>query len=239
MNETFAHRYLPGRDPLGHQVSLSKKVAFTIIGVAADSKYTGIEEKNTPMAYLPYTQMNEVGAMHVELRVSGNPAGFWTEVRKAVTSFSPNLALLQPMTQRAQFDKGISNERLVARLSIFFGALAVLLVATGLYGTLAYSVNRRTSELGIRMALGAQRGEVLWMILRESLIICAAGIAIGLPLAILCARALASLLYGLAPYDPLTISLAALGIAGICLAAGFVPARRAASVDPLVALRYE
>lgn len=239
VNETFAHRFLPGRDPLGHQVSFSSKIAFTIIGVAADSKYTNIRETNIPMAYFPYTQMSEVGAMHVELRVSGNPAGFWTEIRKAVASFSPNLALLQPMTQRAQFDAGISDQRLVARLSIFFGALAVLLVATGLYGTLAYNVNRRTSELGIRMALGAPRGKVLWMILRESLTICAIGIAVGLPLAILCTRALASLLYGLAPYDPLTIGLAALGIAAICLAAGFVPARRAASVDPLVALRYE
>lgn len=239
VNETFARRYLPGRDPLGHRVSFSKKVAFVIIGVAADSKYTGIEEKNMPMAYFPYTQIGQVGAMHVELRVSGNPAGFWPEIRKAVTSFSLDLALLQPMTQRAQFDQGISLERLAARLSIFFGALAVLLIATGLYGTLAYSVNRRTSEFGIRMAIGAQRGQLLWMILRESLVICAIGIAIGVPLAAACARSLASLLYGVTPDDPLTMALAALGIAAISLAAGFVPARRAASVDPLVALRYE
>lgn len=239
VNETFARRFLPGRQPLGHQVSFTRKLAFTIVGVAANSKYTGINEKNIPMAYFPYTQMTEMGAMHVEIRVSGNPTGFWNEIRKAVASFSPDLALLQPMTQRAQFDEGISQQRLVARLSIFFGALAVLLVATGLYGTLAYRVNRRTSELGIRMAVGAQRSELLWMILRESLIICAIGIAIGLPLAIVCARALASLLYGLAPYDPLIVGLACAGIAAISVAAAFLPARRAASVDPLVALRYE
>ncbi len=239
VNETFARRFLKDRLPLGHQVSFTPKLSFTIVGVAANSKYTGVREQDIPMAYFPFTQMNNVGAMHVELRVSGDPAGFWKEIRTAVASFAPDLALLQPMTQRAQFDEGISEERLVARLSIFFGGLAVLLVATGLYGTLAYSVNRRTAELGIRMAIGAQRRELLWMILRESLVICAIGIAIGLPLAIACTRALASLLYGLASYDPLTICLATIGIVLVSLAASFVPARRAASVDPLVALRYE
>ncbi len=239
VNETFAQRFLKGRQPLGHQVSFTPKLAFTIVGVAANSKYTGIGEQDIPMAYFPFMQTKEVGAMHVELRVAGDPATFWSEIRKSVASFAPDLALLQPMTQRAQFDEGISEERLVARLSMFFGGLAVLLIATGLYGTLAYSVNRRTAELGIRMAIGAQRHELLWMILRESLLICAIGIAIGLPLAIASTSALGSLLYGLAPYDPFTIGLAALGIVIVSLAASFLPARRAASVDPLVALRYE
>ena len=239
VNETFARQFLNGRQPLGHQVSFTPKLSFTIVGVAADSKYTGIREDDIPMAYFPFMQMEEVGAMHVELRVSGEPSGFWKEIRTAVASFAPDLALLQPMTQRAQFDQDLSEERLVARLSIFFGGLAVLLVATGLYGTLAYNVNRRTPELGIRMAIGAQRTQLLWMILRESLLICAIGIGIGLPLAIAATRALGSLLYGLAPYDPLTISLATLGIVAVSLAASFLPARRAASVDPLVALRYE
>ena len=239
INETFARRLLKGRPPLGHHVSFTRKLSFTIVGVAANSKYTGIREYDIPMAYFPFMQMTEVGAMHVELRVAGDPVSFWKEIRTAVASFAPDLTLLQPMTQQAQFDDGISQERLVARLSIFFGGLAVLLVTTGLYGTLAYSVNRRTSEFGIRMAIGAQRRVLLWMILRESLRICAVGIVIGLPLAIVCARALASLLYGLAPYDSLTICLAIAGIVLVSLAASFLPARRAASVDPLVALRYE
>lgn len=239
INETFARRLLKGRPPLGHHVSFTRKLSFTIVGVAANSKYTGIREHDIPMAYFPFMQMTEVGAMHVELRVAGDPVSFWKEIRTAVASFAPDLTLLQPMTQQAQFDDGISQERLVARLSIFFGGLAVLLVTTGLYGTLAYSVNRRTSEFGIRMAIGAQRRVLLWMILRESLRICAVGIVIGLPLAIVCARALASLLYGLAPYDSLTICLAIAGIVLVSLAASFLPARRAASVDPLVALRYE
>jgi predicted permease len=239
VNETFARRFLKDRQPLGHQVSFTPKFAFTIVGVAANSKYTGVRERDVPMAYFPSMQMDDVGAMHIELRVSGDPDNFWKEIQSAVVSFAPDLALLQPMTQRAQFDDGISQERLVARLSIFFGGLAVLLVATGLYGTLAYGVSRRTPELGIRMAVGAQRRELLWMILQEGLAICAIGIAIGLPLAIACSRGLASLLYGLAPYDPLTISLATFGIVFVGLAAGFLPASRAASIDPLVALRYE
>ena len=239
VNETFARRFLKDRQPLGHQVSFTPKIAFTIVGVAANSKYTGVREQDVPMAYFPSMQMNDVGALHIELHVAGDPASFWKEIRSAVASFAPDIALLQPMTQRAQFDDGISQERLVARLSIFFGGLAVLLVATGLYGTLAYGVTRRTPEFGIRMAVGAQRRELLWMILRESLTICAIGVLIGLPLAIACSRGLASLLYGLAPYDPLTMSFAVVGIVLVGLAAGFLPASRAASTDPLVALRYE
>lgn len=239
VNETFARRFLKGRAALGHQASFTPKLAYTIVGVAANSKYTGVREQDIPMAYFPYTQMKDMGVLHVELRTARDPVSLLPEVRKAVASFAPDLALLQPMTQRAQFEESISEERLVARLSIFFGGLAILLVATGLYGTLAYSVNRRTSELGIRMAIGAQRAELLWMILRESLIICAIGIAVGLPVAFASTRVLGSLLYGLAPHDPLTMCVAGVGIVIVTLAASFLPARRAASVDPVVALRYE
>ena len=151
VNETFAQRFFKGRDPLGHQVSFIYKTGYTVIGVAANSKYTSVREQDIPMAYFPFTQVEDIGAMHVEVRVMGEPSAMWPELRKAVASFAPDLALLQPMTQLAQFDDSISQERLVARLAIFFGGLAVLLVATGLYGTLAYSITRRTSELGVRM----------------------------------------------------------------------------------------
>ncbi|MGI9074786.1 MAG: ABC transporter permease [Bryobacteraceae bacterium] len=239
VSETFAQHYLKARAPLGHEVSFAPKLAYTIVGVAANSKYTGVREKDIPMAYFPFTQVQNWGAMHVELRTAGDPASFLPQVRKTVASFGTDLALLQPMTQRAQFESSISDDRLVARLSICFGCLAVLLVATGLYGTLAYNVNRRTAEFGIRMAIGAQRRELLWMILGQSIVICLFGIAIGLPLALASTRMLGSLLYGLAPYDPLTICVAALGIILVTLAASLLPARRAASVDPIVALRYE
>jgi predicted permease len=239
VNETFARSFLKAREPLGHQVSCTPKLAYTIVGVAANSKYTGVREKDIPMAYFPFMQVQGMGAMHMELRIAGDAASFLPQVRRTVASFGPDLALLQPMTQRAQFDDSISEERLVARLSLFFGGLAVLLVATGLYGTLAYSVNRRTSEFGVRMAIGAQRPELLWMILQESFIICFLGIAIGVPLTLMSVRVLSSLLYGLAPHDPLTICAATLGIILVSLAASFLPAQRAASVDPVVALRYE
>jgi predicted permease len=239
INETFAKRFFDGRQPLGRQVSYTPRFAFTVVGVVANSKYTGVRETDIPMAYFPFAQVGNIGVMHIELRTVGDPSAFWPLVRKTVGAYAPDLALLQPMTQRAQFDESISQERLIARLSIFFGGLAILLVATGLYGTLAYSISRRTSELGVRMAIGATPGELLRMVLREGLAISAAGIIVGVPFVLLAARAMASLLYGLAPNDPLTIGAAALGITLVSVAASLIPALRAASVDPLVALRYE
>jgi ABC-type antimicrobial peptide transport system permease subunit len=143
------------------------------------------------------------------------------------------------MTQRAQYDLTISNQMLFARLAGFFGLLAVTLVATGLYGTLAYRVNNRTAEIGIRMAMGARRVQVLWMILRESLLLTAVGVAMGIPFAILVGQALASSLYGVKPLDTASYLLAVMGVAGVALAASALPARRAASVEPLIALRTE
>jgi ABC-type antimicrobial peptide transport system permease subunit len=143
------------------------------------------------------------------------------------------------MTQRAQFDESFSQPRLFARLSMFFGLLASLLVATGLYGTLAYRVSRRTSEIGVRMALGAQRIAVLWMVLRESLLISVAGVAAGVPLAIAGAQLMRSMLFGVMPGDSWSFVGALLGVTLVALIASAIPARRAASVDPIVALRYE
>jgi ABC-type antimicrobial peptide transport system permease subunit len=145
----------------------------------------------------------------------------------------------KPMTQRAQFDESFSQPRLFARLSMFFGLLASLLVATGLYGTLAYRVSRRTSEIGVRMALGAQRIAVLWMVLRESLLISVAGVAAGVPLAIAGAQLMRSMLFGVMPGDSWSFVGALLGVTLVALIASAIPARRAASVDPIVALRYE
>lgn len=242
INKTFADRYLPNQNPLGHRVAFSNAVGtnqYSIVGVAADSKYTGIEETARPMAYFPYTQLVGVGTLNIILRTAGNPAALLPEARSAMHEIAPELPLLQPMTQRSQFDFTVSQERLVARLAMFFGLLAAMLVATGLYGTLSYRVSRRTSEIGVRMALGAQRGQVLWMILRESLLVCLAGVVIGLPLAFACTRLLGSMLFGLQPTDPVSFVAALAGITLVALAASLIPARRAASVDPLIALRYE
>ncbi|HXQ96826.1 MAG TPA: ABC transporter permease [Candidatus Limnocylindrales bacterium] len=242
VNKTFADRYLSNQNPIGHHVAFSDAAGssqFAIVGVVADSKYVGIEETPRPMAYFPYTQRGGIGDMSIELRTQGNPAGLLPEVREAIREIAPEVPLLHPTTQRAQFDETIGQERLIARLALFFGLLAVVLVATGLYGTLAYRVNRRTSEIGVRMALGAQRGQVLWMVLRESLVVCLAGVVVGLPAAYACTRLLRSMLFGLQPSDPLSFVAALGGIILVALLASMIPARRAASVDPMIALRNE
>ena len=239
VNQAFIQRFLKGREALGHQVSYNLKTSYTIVGVAANSKYIGIREEDIPMAYFPFTQFAATSTMHVELRTASDPLRFLPVVQKAVSSFAPDLALLQPKTQQAQFEETIADLRLVARLALCFGLLAVVLVMTGLYGTLAYSVQQRTSEFGVRMAMGAQPQAVLWLILRESLALCLIGVAMGLPLAFASTRLLRSLLYGLAPHDPFVLWVATVGLVVVCLVAGLIPARRAASVDPIVAIRYE
>ena len=242
VNETFVKRYLADRFPLGHTLDFRNGAGagpFTIVGVAADSKFTGVSDVVRPTASIPYPQTRSAGMMHVELRSSQEPAALWPEVRRAVAGLGPDLAPLQPMTQQEQFEESYSQQRLFARLSMFFGLLAALLVATGLYGTLAYTVSRRTSEVGVRMALGARRGQVLWMVLRGSLLVSLAGITAGLPLAVAGSHLLQSMLYGVKPGDPWSYAAALAGIVGVALLASWIPARRAASVDPTVALRQE
>ncbi|MGB9466913.1 MAG: ABC transporter permease, partial [Candidatus Acidiferrum sp.] len=240
VNETFVKRLLPKTDPLGHAIGgVKPEQRFTIVGVAADSKYTGVDEKPRAMAYIPFAQRGSVSDMQVELHTIGNPEALIPDVRAVLHDLDPNLPMQKPMTQRAQFDESFSQARLFARLSMFFGLIAALLVATGLYGTLAYRVSRRTSEIGVRMALGAQRSEVLWMVLRESLLISVVGIAAGVPLAIGGAQLMRSMLFGVLPGDYLSFVGALLGVTLVALAASAIPARRAASVDPIVALRYE
>jgi predicted permease len=241
VNQTFVERYLSGRPPLGHHLGIDGEhgAPYTIIGVAQNSKYTKVREKDSAMAYFPYPQIPDVASMQVELRTAGNPATFLPSVQRVIQDMGPDLAALQPMTQQAQFEASFSQEHLFARLALFFGLLAALLVATGLYGTLAYRVSRRSAEFGVRMALGASPRQVLWIIARESLVLSVAGIGLGLPLAIVGARLLRSFFFGLAPGDPVTLILAVLATCIVVIVASVIPARRATRVDPLVALRYE
>jgi ABC-type antimicrobial peptide transport system permease subunit len=191
------------------------------------------------MAWYEYAQIPVIGRMDVEMRVHGEPLAVLPAARKVVQQMDPDLPLIQPMTQRAQYDLTISSQVLFARLAGFFGLLAVALVAAGLYGTLAYRVSRRTAEIGIRMAMGARRGQVVWMILKDSLVLTAIGVAAGVPSAMLVGRALASSLYGVTPLDGASYGLAMAGVACVALAASALPARRAANVEPLTALRTE
>jgi ABC-type antimicrobial peptide transport system permease subunit len=212
---------------------------MTIVGVVKNHKYRSIDEEPIPMAWYMYAQIPLLAKMDVELRVKGEPLSILPSVRKVVQQVDPNLPLIQPMTQRAQYDTTISRQLLFARLAGFFAILAVVLVATGLYGTLAYRVTNRTIEIGVRMAVGAQRKQVVWMILRDSLILTAIGAMIGVPLALLTGRALASALYDVKPNDLASVVFALMGIAIVAIGASLIPARRAAGIDPLTALRSE
>ncbi|MGZ3584900.1 MAG: FtsX-like permease family protein, partial [Ktedonobacterales bacterium] len=240
INEEFAKRFLPNQNPLGHHIGTDDgRYTMTVVGVVKNHKYRSIDETPIPMAWYMYAQIPYIGAMSVEMRVKGAPLAILPAAQKVVQQLDPNLPLIKPMTQRAQYDLTISSQIMFARLAEFFGLLAVVLVATGLYGTLSYRVNRRTAEIGVRMAMGAGRGQVVWMILRDSLRLTVIGVLAGVPLAMLIGRALATSLYGIKPLDVLTYALAVAGVATVALIASAVPASRAASVDPLKALRTE
>ncbi len=241
VNELFAQRFLANQNPLGHHIGGDNGPddQAVIVGVVKDHKYRSIEETPIPMAWYPYTQDQDIGAMTIEMRVHGHPLAILPAVHKVVHQIDPNLPLIQPATQRAQFEETISRQLLFARLAGFFGLLAIVLVATGLYGTLTYRVTRRSVEIGVRMAVGSPRGQVIWMILKDSLLLTAIGIAIGTPLAMFAAQMLASVLYGVKASDALSYVAAVLGVSLIALIASAIPARRAASIDPLTALRTE
>jgi len=193
------------------------------------------------MMWVPYTQAagSGVAAMHVEMRVAGDPLSALPNAARVVRELNPNLPLLDPMTQQAQFEESISNRRLFSRLAVFFGLVAGLLVATGLFGTLAYRVSRRSVEIGVRLAVGAQRNQVLWMVLRESLVLASTGIIVGVPLALLTSRLLRAMLFGVGPNDVWTFAGALSSLLIVTLVASLIPARRAAGTDPIQALRTE
>jgi predicted permease len=238
VNSTFAKRFLPGQSAVGHSL-LFWGVNAQIVGVVKDHKYTGVTENTRPMLWLPFTQSGGPGEMHVEMRVAGDPLAILPAAQNAVRQIDPDLPLLKPMLQQVQFDQSISQQILFARLAECFGLLAILLVATGIYGTLAYRVSRRTAEIGVRMALGAQRTQVVWMILRGTLWLTLVGILFGAPLAILISRTLASSLYQVKPFDATSYIAAILCLIVVSLAASAVPAQRAARLDPARALRSE
>ncbi len=185
-----------------------------------------------PVAYFPFTQASGISEMQCELHTPGDPKMLIAEAARLVHQTNPDLPLRKPATQQAQFTETVAEERLLASLSVFFAGLAAFLIAIGLYGTMSYSIARRTMEIGVRMALGAQRREVLRMVLSESAAVAAAGLAIGVPASLAVARTLRSMLYGLGSGDPLSLVVAVAGIAAVALAAAILPARRAASADP-------
>lgn len=236
VNEYFARKYLKD-GALGHR--LDSLPGEEIVGVVRNSKNANVDEDPLPALYYPLTQTGMMGQITVEVRAAGDPMALLPDMQRAIHELDPNLPLQKPMMQAAQFAETYITPQLFARLSFAFGLLAVGLVASGLYGTLAYRVERRKNEIGIRMALGARRADVLWMILRESLLMISAGFALGWPMSFLVSRLLRSQLYHLSYLDAASFGVATTVTACVALAAAFLPARRAASVEPMQALRTE
>jgi predicted permease len=234
VNQLFVDRFLPGENPLGHTVN-----GFTIVGMVRNHKFRSMDEEPIPMAWWDWEQAPEEGELNVEMRARGDALAMLPTVSKLVSRMDPDAPLIEPTLQRTQFERSISRQLMFARLAEFFGLLAMVLVATGLYGTLAYRVNLRTAEIGVRMAVGARREQVVWMVLRSSLLLTAVGVLAGVPLAMLVGYALISALYGVKPLDGVSYLLAMVSLAVVALAASAVPAARAANVDPLTALRSE
>jgi predicted permease len=238
VNQTLVDRYFKGTFPIGHTIGDAKHVA-TIVGVARDSKYASSDEDPMPMIWGSYQHQKVIQNMDVEIRANVDPISLLPAVRRIVRDLDPDAPLANPQLLQTGFEQTYLMPALFARLAIFFGALAATLAALGLYGTLAYRVSRRTVEIGVRMALGAARGEVLWMVVRESLYLEFAGLMIGMPLAWFTSRLMASMLFRLSPHDSVSLVAAGSGMLIVCFAAALIPARRAASVQPTQALRAE
>lgn len=238
VNETFVKKFLSRTNPIGHVLGGGKK-PFRIVGVARDSKYTSVDEEPRPMAFYAAMQFKSMGTMHVEVRTRGEASAMLPAMRKVVSSMYPDVPLEQPMTMASQFEKSYEQQRMFAALGGFFGVLAALLVATGLYGAHSFRVSRRSTEIGVRMALGATRGQVLMLFLKESTGVLLFGLAAGIPLTVLAIRPLKSMLYQMSPFDVTSFAIAIAAISLVSAGAALVPARRAASIDPMKALRAE
>lgn len=246
VNQTFANKYFPNENPVGQRFAFDSKKPdeIEIVGVARDAKYTSQRAEIPPTAYIPWRQDSVSGAT-LELRTAGDPTAVVAAVRQAVREVDENLPLRNILTQVEQADQTLAMERLFAKLMTLFGLLALLLAAIGLFGVLAYTVSQRTREIGIRMALGAQTADVLKMILRQGMALVLVGVVLGLAGAYALAKYLESLmnlsqmLYGVKVFDPLTYGVIVVLLTLVALVACFIPARRAAKVDPMMALRYE
>jgi predicted permease len=237
VNDSFARYFYGDENPLGKRISVGPVKDLEIIGVAGNSKLSTLKETMSRTIY--YAENRLIGRDRLCARATGDAGAIVAAIRREVRSIDPKLPVFDVKTFAEQIDESISRERLIALLSSFFGLFALLLSALGLYGVMAYAVARRTREIGVRMALGAQTSDVLWLVLRETLLMVSIGVAIGLPAALASTRLAKSLLFGLSANDPLTVALAVLVMLAVAALAGYLPSRRATRIDPMEALRCE
>ncbi|HYL64323.1 MAG TPA: ABC transporter permease [Candidatus Methylomirabilis sp.] len=240
ISETTARTLFPAGSPIGKHYGRAREHAgdIEVIGVVKDVKYNSLDEKPEPGDYLPYSQ-NVRYLNEFEVRYEGDAAPIISAVRQTIREIDSTLPIGEITTLNQQVERSISNQRLLAQLSAFFGLLAVFLSCIGIYGLMSYLVTRRIGEIGVRMALGANRSGVLWMVLRESLLLVLTGVAIGIPVAFACDRWVSSLLFGLHAADAFSFCAAVSLLLTVAGFAGFLPARRASLVEPMIALRYE
>ena len=240
INEAAARKYFPNENPLGRRFGSSVETSgdFEIVGVLRDARYNSLREPAPPTMYVPYTQHRVLRASF-EVRTAGDPLNAIGGIREAVKQIDPNLPVTGVSTQSEQIERRFLQEKVFARAYALFGGLALVIAAIGLFGLMSYNVSRRTNEIGVRMALGAQRGDVLRLVMNESMVLVLIGIVIGVGTATAAGRLVATQLFGLSPTDASTMAIAGTVMVGVSAFAGYLPARRASRVDPLVALRYE
>ena len=244
INESMARRFFPNGSAIGHRFGIGETPDHpgekVVIGVVKDAKYTGLSEGTLMAAYFPCTQnVGFFGNFAVRYAPGANQREIVARVRSSIADVNPNILVDGVSSLNEQVDQSIAEQSLIARLTSFFGIIAVFLACIGIYGLLSYSVARRTSELGIRLALGAQSRTLLWLVLRESLLLLVIGLALGVPIALSSTRILKSLLFELSPLDPVAITASIAAVAVMTIAAAWLPARRATKINPIQALRTE
>jgi predicted permease len=243
VNEAFVRFYFNGQNAIGRMMARGAgsgtKLDRTIVGVVKDSKYANLKEEAVPVFYMPYRQAPAISALYFYVRTTVTPESLLPMLRQQVAAIDPDLPIRDLRTMQAQLESRMSNEQLLSWLTGIFGGLATVLAAIGLYGVLAFNVARRTREIGIRIALGANAGHVRGLVLREIALMCAAGAAVGSLSAFFVGRQVESVLFGVSARDPMPYAFGALALGVVALVAAYLPARRATSVDPLVALKHE